>query len=493
MASYVEYTSFPRLERQGILFGLQKAQLVFCSVGVFMVFWSSMTSGGGSALKTMFFFSLPVMAFGMATYQRRPLVTYVYEWMIWMFRKMLGQNKWKVRPERLVEEQRFGLPGVANSRISAFTTAFAEGALLWDSYERTATAVIQCETSSFALASDSDRGGRIAGFSTMCAQVTANPGVERVAMHARTIPAATQAVGDYYRAKVAERGAGPQASQWAHNEYEAILDLMQERPDIVGAVSRDVLVAITISERGAEADIKSAGGGKEGMSYVMAREVQNLGRLLDGAGASNVRWLGAAEVARTIRTAFDPEFVTKGGLAKDMTEGAQISNGPVAVHEEFDMMRTDSAYHQTFWISEWPRTQVPAGFLADLIARGEYTHTVTQVFKPVPVEKALKDIRDARSGLDSKVALDNKLGRPQTAEQRAQIAELNTREEEIVQGYSDIQFTGYVTISAEDAKKLGEARAAMLRSAPHLSMRLLRGNQSAAFTAANLPVGWGLK
>lgn len=493
MSGYVEYTAFPRLERQGIVFGLQKSQLVCVAIAALATVFAAIGGGGGNVVQTFIFFSAPLAAFGMATFERRALTTYLYEWIVWMFRKWLGQNKWKIRPERLVEEQRFGLPGVADARISAFTTGFAGGALLWDAAERTATAVIQCQSSSFALASDSDRAGRISGFSTLCAQVTANPGVERVALHARTLPAATHAAGEYYANKVEERGAGVHASEWAHNEYTAVLDLMKDRPDVVGAVSRDLLVAITVSERGAESDIKSAGGGKEGMSYVMAQEVANLGRLLENAGAHSVRWLSAQEVAQTIRTAFDPQFAAMGGAGRSTNEDNVVVHGPVAVFEDFDMMRTDSAFHQTFWINEWPRTQVASGFLTNLIARGDYTHTVTQVFKPVPIDQALKDIRDSKTALASQMEINHKIGRPQNAEQSAQYNELLEREQEIVQGYSDIQFTGYVTISAETEQKLGEARAAMLRQAPQMSMRLLKGNQSAAFTAANLPVGWGLK
>lgn len=487
----VEHTSFPRLEKQGVIYGLSAAQLACVSVAFFALALASVFSGLGGVWKTLLVFSGPLALFGIARWDQRPFITLFFELGVWIMRTIFGQRKWRVRPEKLVEEGKFGLPGIAGTRLSSFTTSFGEGALIWDSAERTATAVIQAESTSFAMADEGDRAGRVDGFSTLCAQAAANKGVVRVALHARTLPASTRGVAEYYERTVAKRHAGPAASLWAHNEAEAVFDLLENRPDIVGAVRRDVLVAITISEVVAASEIKDAGGGKRGMSYVMAQEVADLMKLMREAGAERPRWMDATEVAHVIREAYDPEHILE--PSSELNRESLKAEGPVVVDEEYTRIHTDSAFHQTYWIAEWPRTQVESGFLTSLVANGEYTHTVTLVFTPVSVDKALRQIKNSQSGVNSKIRRDQNMGRPLSAENQTQLMELKEREYEIVDGYTDVSYTGYVTISGSTERALGEARSAMKRSIPSINVRLLAGQQSAAFVAAALPVGWSMK
>ena len=80
-----------------------------------------------------------------------------------------------------------------------------------------------------------------------------------------------------------------------------------------------------------------------------------------------------------------------------------------------------------------------------------------------------------------------------SAELAATARDIQEREQELVQGFGDVQYTAYLTISAPTEDALGAAKAEAEMAANQLDLRLLRRQQGAAFTAANLPVGWGLK
>ncbi|NKX94260.1 hypothetical protein HF995_13440 [Sanguibacter hominis ATCC BAA-789] len=495
MSTYLETARFPRLERQGFMFGMTGGQLGVLAGAGALLMRAVLSQDVTNIVTTILFVAGPLAAFGTIAVQRRALTTITLEIGVWYMRKLLGQTTWKVRPESTVEDHSFGVPGAVGTRISVHRTGFADGALLWDARENTATAVMRVEATSFALASDDDRAGRAAGWAQLCAQVVQHEGVSRVATYARTIPAASAAASDYYVRTSAQRGAGAAASEWADAQYRELLDQGRSLDAAVGVVSRDTLVAITIDANAARNLIRGAGGGKRGMSLVMAREVAALGRLLEEAGATATSWLTAEEVAETIRVAFDPGAVD--ALEDRRAHGAtpvQVpAAGPTVVHEEVDHLVTDTGLHQTFWVAEWPRTEVPIGFLANLLCRGTYAHTFTQVFTPVPLHKALKDVADARMGIESQMNVNTRLGRPITAEMRASLDDVMEREQELTQGFGDVRFTGYLTISAPTEDGLGAARAEALMAASQLDLRLLKRQQAAAFTAAALPIGWGLK
>ena len=167
--------------------------------------------------------------------------------------------------------------------------------------------------------------------------------------------------------------------------------------------------------------------------------------------------------------------------------------GPMAVEEHWTYLRTDTGFHQTFWIAEWPRQKVFPGFLHPLIYVGDFRHTVTEVIRAVPTTEALRDIRSAQEAHETRRRINTRFDRPLTREQRAEEEEVAQREEEIVAGHGDVRPAAYVTITAATLEDLARHRQELESAAAgaFVELRLLAGQQWAAFVAGALRSGGG--
>ncbi|MGP7963671.1 SCO6880 family protein [Sanguibacter sp. A246] len=495
MGLYLDRASFPRLERANWLWGFTGPQLIWAGSGIGALMLTILaTQSLAEASRVLVAVTIPAVTFGLTSIRRRALVSIASEQGVWMLRKMLGQTRWRVRPEAPVDAHDMPVPGAAGARMKVLSSAFGGGAILWDARTRWATAVVRCTSTSFAMASDDAWASRSAGFADLLAQLVTHDGVVRVATHARTVPAAAAAAADYYTRTSHERGGGPASSPWAHEAYTQVLAEASSAGQ-AQMVSRDVLVTITLDTSVLRGRVKEAGGGHRGISLILAREVSALGGLLEQAGAESAAWLDADEVDEVVRLAYDPAAIDL--LAERRAAGLRPvpagSAGPVRLVEHADHLVTDSAAHAVYWVAEWPRAEVEVGFLANLVCQGSYAHVLTCVMTPVPLDRALRDLGQARVGVASQVRLAEKLDRHVSAEMAAEERDLEDRELELTTGGVDVRYTGYLTVSAPDVEALGVASAEAKIAATLLDLRLLRGQQAAAFAAASLPIGWGLR
>ena len=246
MGLYVERASFPRLERANWLWGFTGPQLIWAGSGIGALMLTILaTQSLAEAARVLVAVTIPAVAFGLTSIRRRALVSIAAEQGVWMLRKMLGQNRWRVRPEAPIDAHDMPVPGAAGARMKVLSSAFGGGAVLWDARTRWATAVVRCTSTSFAMASDDAWASRSAGFADLLAQLVTHDGVVRVATHARTVPAAAAAAADYYARTSMERGAGPAASPWADHAYTQVLAEASSAGQ-AQMVSRDVLVTITL-------------------------------------------------------------------------------------------------------------------------------------------------------------------------------------------------------------------------------------------------------
>ena len=77
-----------------------------------------------------------------------------------------------------------------------------------------------------------------------------------------------------------------------------------------------------------------------------------------------VGWLGPEDLARLIRTQYDPAATQ--GIDKPRRDGRRrgiptAAAGPMAARAAFTHYRTDSGFHAVYWIASWPRMQVAGG------------------------------------------------------------------------------------------------------------------------------------
>ena len=168
--------------------------------------------------------------------------------------------------------------------------------------------------------------------------------------------------------------------------------------------------------------------------------------------------------------------------------------GPMGMHAEWGRLRTDGTWHTTYWIAEWPRTDVGADFLGPLLLASDFRRSVSVVMEPV---SPLRAARPDRAGADRRHrrrrAAPAQRFPGHDAQLRREEEVLVQREDELATGHASFRFSGYVTVSTPDTEALDEAcgRVEQIAGQSGLELRRCYGDQAVAFTCT-LPLGRGL-
>ncbi|NVM97739.1 SCO6880 family protein [Arthrobacter sp. SDTb3-6] len=477
---------FPRYERHGLFMGLQWYQLGLVGAGVLAATVASAT-GGPPALIVTTPLWLGLVLFGVLQYSRTPYPLWAYAATVFLWRQQTGQTKYLVKPEQARAAGQLALPGgLGTLEINKNANG---GAFVVDRPGHEAVAILRCSTTSFALLDDDDKAYAVQAWSRVQTAMAQRPFVARIAIQDYTVPYPSTALRDFYdRTKVPSR---IDEVNWGDKSY---LDLIAAAGS---AMSHELLVCLVIDTAKARRPIRDAGGASTGLAQVVGSEVEALTTGLKTHGVTVDEWLPENKFAAVMRGAFDPEAVPRlAALAAGKgSDGLSVSGGPMAVEEHWTYLRTDSGFHQTFWIAEWPRQKVFPGFIHPLVYVGDFRHTVTEVIRAIPTDQALRDIRSAHEAHDTRRRINARFDRPLTREQRAEEEEVAQREDEIVAGHGDVRPAAYVTITAGTLDDLARYRQELESAAAgaFVELRLLAGQQWPAFVSGALPLGSGLK
>lgn len=166
---------------------------------------------------------------------------------------------------------------------------------------------------------------------------------------------------------------------------------------------------------------------------------------------------------------------------------------PMATREHWDHLERDGRVQATFWVAEWPRVDVAPDFLSPLLL-GAGQRTVSVVMAPIATDKALREIRAARTADVADEELRAKAGFLPSARRQREAAGVIRREAELADGHSEFRFSGYVTVSAADLEGLTAAcvETEHLAQSSRLELRRLYGRQAVAATWT-LPLARGLR
>lgn len=488
---------FPRLERGSFMWGLDLAQfclVIFGLVSLVLV----LAFAGGKAALVWAIVAVPIVVFGAVSWNGRTAVSRVRVSVEHLMRRAAGKTEWRVS-EKPVETGTLPLPGKPGARVSVYGTKWADGAVIFDAGAQTASVALRCESVGWPLSDDRDE--RASAFADVCRGLIRRPHMERLAIQARTIPATKQAAVTWNEEIQAQRNVN---DEWGQDVMEQVLDGDQ----FVGAegqpvgpesrvvpVQRDTIVVLTMNVKRAARAVKAGGGGLGGAAQVLAGEVRQFSEELKRCGVTSVQWLTPAEVGDAVRVALDPESADR---IQQMAQGRTDPNGlahavPMFVDDDDPTkLVTSGGYHMTFWIGQWPQTEVGSGFLESLICEGDYPHVVTTVLRVEGVDKALRSIQDRRYALRSKQQMNQRLQRPDSILDEVAEADLREREEELASGHVNVHASGYVRVSGVDEDSLELNVQSMYRDANQLDVQLLKRQQWEAFCASSLPLGWGL-
>ena len=167
--------------------------------------------------------------------------------------------------------------------------------------------------------------------------------------------------------------------------------------------------------------------------------------------------------------------------------------GPLAVDADWDHVRVDGAWHVGYVVSEWPRLEVPPNWMEPMLLHAGGIRTVAVHYEPVAPSRSQRQIDRESVKLLSDEEQRNRSGFRIGARHRRAEREVLDREAELVAGYGEFEFAGFVVVSAADRDQLDRSCAEYEQVAAQagLELRRLDGRHDLAL-ACMLPIGRGL-
>lgn len=491
-------------EARGWLLGMTTPQLLLGIVAVFTttkIFNADMTALArigwvGVAVSCLTVAFLPLRG--------RTIVEYVPVVANFWIQRITGHDVYRggiFRMSRQQELPTFVLPGdLAHLQLVAFEVDGSDGAqvaVVKDPSAKTYTAVLALEGSTFSLLETSVRGARVEAWGSLLAQLCAeNAVIGRLQVLERTVPDS----GDALYRDWARRGLHDGSLQAAN--YEQLLVAVDGSTQ-----AHECFVAITVDSRRAGSEIRQAGGGHQGAAAVVIREIDKIAEGLRSAGVSVEGWCPPRLLGEVIRTAYDPAsrplVQRRGGSDSDFRGGDEglpsgvdpLICGPMRAENNWSHYRTDSAVHRCWWILQWPRQYVDAGFLSPLLLSSQYRRTISLILEPLTPTRANRRVTVKQSGVLSESVLRQRFRRRTTHRHEVEASDVDRRESELVAGHGMYRMLGFLSVSAGDVAELevasGEIESLAQRS--QLEIARLSGEHDQAFGATALPLARGLR
>jgi hypothetical protein len=366
--------------------------------------------------------------------------------------------------------------------------------VVMDARARTATAALAVQGHSFALLGPVEQDARIAAWARVLASMAREgSAVHRVQWVESCLPDDGSALRDHQLAQ-AELGMETAPGR----SYQSLVD--QSAP-----VTRRhrVLLAVSIHTAHSSRAIRASGGGDVGAATVLLREVVALQRLVEEADATVEGILGPRALASVMRETSAPlssvgAVGSDSGTAFDRApagEGWSGSSGypwPMVIEPQWDTVHVDATWHATYWIAEWPRTDVTPDFLGPLLF-SPLRRSISLVMEPVSPIRAARQVAQARTADIADGELRRRGGFLVTARQTREKEGAEHRDVELADGHAQYRFSGYVTVTADGPDELRDACGSIEQAAGQTRMELRRlyGEQDVAF-ACTLPLGRGL-
>lgn len=472
---HAEGVRFGRLERRGLLLGLSGAQVGVLGAALAVAVAAVYTAGMPGLVATAPVW-VPLAVAGTLSVAGRPVVAWVPVVAHWHSRRLLGQTAHVTRPAALPDPTGLELPGVPG-RLTVSCSPGLGAALVLDRRAGTVTAIARVHAGGFLLEDGAAQDRKVTGWGRVLAGACQQDAVVRVQVLHRTLPGGAAAARRWWARHAL--GGSPFAAR-VLADLVADAETTTDRPE--------TLLAITVRV--------PARTGRTLSPAAAAAVERHLTSLTDALGAAELTveaWVVPGRVGAVLRASYDPDGAAHTGDGDGDGAGSALV-GPMGLAEHWDRLRTDSARHAVYWVAEWPRSSVHPGFLQPLLLAPGTRRSFTLVAEPLPVGRALREIRRAKVEHAADAAHRGRTGQVEDEATRAEAAEIARREADLVAGHGDLRFTGLITVTAPDEDALAAACAATEAAAAQAlcEVRRLVGQQGQAHAAAALPLGRGL-
>ncbi len=471
---------FPHRSRRGILLGLTAPQLFACALSGLLLLAVITTRGILGALELVPLWAVVALVV-FVRHRGRSLAEWTPIVARYALRHLRGQLLWLARPsQRPVREGLLHLPGSAAS-LRVVTPPDRRYGAVHNPRTGTLTAVVRVSARAYALLDPAAQQANVAGWGRALAALARTGHVARVQVLERTVPDSGDALRRYWN----DHG-DPQARLAGH-VYEELIATAGP-----AAAPHEAYVALALDQKAARRLINQAGGGLAGSFGVLAQLMSTFEHAARGAGLALGSWLSATEIAAVVRTAYDPKSL----LALDnwspsgRAQADPAAAGPVVVVEKADHITTDSAVHTTYWIENWPRVEVSAGFLHQLLFSAGVRRTLSLLYEPKSLDAALRDVQRKKASVLADASERARRGQVESEADVIEYADIKVRERQLIAGHADVALTGLLTVSADTESELRSACAVVETAAvgAQLDLRPLTWQQAEAFTVAALPL-----
>lgn len=464
---------FGRRSTRGVILGFSLARVV-ALVGAATVFTIGLLSdhGVGALVAVPLWAGLVAAAF--VRWGGQPVAEWVPVATHYAVRRVTKQTVYHKRVFSHRPAGTLALPGRA-AQLRVYQDPDTGAAMIHHPTRQRLSAVLQVTAPAYVLLSPDSQRDRVAAWGRLLGAMAG----QHVTLQVLEATVADPGVGvaDWYREQ------GTHDDSWADQQYRALLEAVN-----VEATTHRTTITVTLDMRGAARQSASSGRGVRGGAAVLGQVMAGLEHALQAAELTIVQWQSAPQLAAMIRCAYDPATT----VIPDSPGADLATAGPVAISEHWDHFRHDSGWSAVLWISNWPRIDVPAHFLHSLIFTPGARKTLSIFARPMQADEALRQLQRQKTDIVSDMAQKAKIGQIEELSDRQEWADVLDREQALVAGHADVEFTGLVAVSAADREQLDLAVARVKQTAGQSScdVRVFYGRQAEGFLAAALPIGW---
>jgi hypothetical protein len=492
------YRFGPR-DRTGWLLGLQGAQCLALGAGILV---AGTLLNAGAPMPVVVAPLLAAAGYAFARANGHAVHELVPVWVRWNLARAARETRWFAplpvfRPgnkgERVGPELPAPLAGLSIAEAGAAWARrgrAAGAAIVRDEREHTVSSVLRVHGREFSLCERSEQERLLQLWGDALSAFCAERGpVSRVRWTEWAAPASLQEQLAYL---AEHRDDADQSTPLV--AYRELLDAAGPM-----ATRHEVLIAVTVEQRRVRARRPSSVDHHQVAEEKLLEEVRLLGLRLEAAGLIVDAPLTPSEMAAALRVRLDP-FGTPGMRASRRHSLVELAGlvtvpnaGPLALDVDWAHVRVDGACHAAYVIAEWPRLEVPPNWIEPLLLHAGGIRTVALHYEPVPPSRSQRQIDRETVKLLSDEEQRSRSGFRIGARHRRAQAEVLDRETELVAGYGELEFTGFVVVTAADLDELERSCVEYEQVAAQsgLELRRLNGRHDLAL-ACMLPIGRGI-
>lgn len=454
------------------------AQFAVVAVTFLLVFSIIFTYGvnGPSVMVMLTIAGLAAMA-AFVPFGGRKLVHWVPITVSFFVRRMSKQHRFYRSLMRPRPAGNLALPGAA-ARLRLYIEASSRTPMVHDPSDKTLTVVARLDYQQILLDDEAEQERKSHAWGRALSTMGTLEGVVRIQTLERTLPDSGVGVESFWNQWPSK---APKDS-WVRRQYE---ELLADSSTI--AERHESLLSITVSLTNAERAVRDNGGGLMGGSQVVVGVMRSVENAMRNVGVG-VQWLTERELAVVIRSTYEPSRAAE----LDRQDNVPIATaGPIGTEDRWSEYRIDTDWAQVWECTAMPRIPQMVGFLRPLVFTPGVNATLSMIFEPVALEKALAEADREVTKEDSAQQDRARLGRVDTIVHQREREAATQHLDDVSSGYGSFRYCLLVAVMAPSQQELAAAASTVRAAGKEMMMelRLAYGQQAALFPAAALPLG----